>query len=81
MRKYVFLMMMKEIVLGNHIFANGIEFDPSKIIVINNLRIPQKKKDVCIFLGHVGFYRTIIHTFRKLATPLHSLLTKGVIFS
>ena len=72
-------MMMREgVVLGHFISADGIQVDPSKIRVIENIPAPRTQKEVRSFLGHVGYYRIFIENFSKLASPLFSLLMKDV---
>lgn len=75
-----FIMMQEEIVLGHHISIKGIQVDPTKIEVIQNINAPIKQKDVRSFLGHAGYYRRFIKDFSKIASPLYSLLTKDMEF-
>ena len=72
------MMMSEVVVLGHFIFADGIEVDPSKIKVIENIPTLGTQKEVCIFLGHAGYYQRFIEIFSKLATPLFTLLMKYV---
>ena len=74
------MMMSEGVVLGHFIFANGIQADPSKIRLIENIPTPRTQKDVRIFLGHAGYYRRFIEFFSKLASPLFTLLMKDVQF-
>lgn len=71
-----FLIMEEGIVLGHHVSKNGIQVDPTKIEVIQNLQTPAKQKDVRSFLGHAGYYRRFIKDFSKIVSPLYALLTK-----
>ena len=72
-------MMMSEcVVLGNFISANGIQVDPSKIRVIENISNLGTQKEVRSFLGHAGYYKRFIEIFSKLASPLFTLLMKDV---
>lgn len=66
--------------LGHFISAAGIQVDPTKIEIILTLPIPTKPKDVRSILGHVGYYRCFIKDFSKIASPLHTLLTKEAEF-
>lgn len=68
------------IVLGNHISNKGIGFDPTKVNVIVNVPRPRQKKDIRIFLGHVGYYRRFIKDFRKVSSLMFTLLTKDAKF-
>ena len=72
-------MMMREgVFLGNFISVDGIQIDPSKIRVIENIPTPGTQKEVCSFLGHDGYYRIFIKNFSMLASPLFTLLMKDV---
>ena len=70
------MMMSEGIVLGNFISIVGIQVDPAKIKVILNILIPQTKKEVHRFLGHVGYYRRFIEKNSKLSSPIFTLLMK-----
>ena len=58
-------MVTEGIVLGHKIFADGLEVDQAKIIVIKTLMSPTTVKGIRSFLGHVGFYRRFIKGFFK----------------
>nr|GFA10555.1 reverse transcriptase domain-containing protein [Tanacetum cinerariifolium] len=59
--------MVKEgIVLGHKISKEGIEVDKAKVNVISKLPHPTTVKGIRSFLGHVGFYRSISNTQKKL---------------
>jgi hypothetical protein len=70
------MMLTEGIVLGHHIYGSGMRVDPTKIYIITQIRIPSSQKEVHIFLGHAGYYRTFILNFTSLATPLFKLLSK-----
>jgi hypothetical protein len=70
------MMLTKGIVLGHHISVSGMRVDLEKIYIITQISIPSSKKEVCSFLGHVGYYRIFIPNFTSLATPLFKLLSK-----
>jgi hypothetical protein len=72
-----FMILTEGIVLGHHISLVGIKVDPTKIEVIINLPSPKTQKEVCSFLGHVGYYRCFVENFTKIACPLFSLLNKN----
>jgi hypothetical protein len=74
------MMLTEGIVLGHHIFDTCIRVDPTKIDIISQIRIPSSRKEVRIFLGHVGYYRRFIQNFTNLASPLFKLLAKEVEF-
>ena len=56
-------MMRKGVVLGKFISANGIQVDPSKIRLIENIPTPRTQKEVRRFLGHAGYYGRFIEKF------------------
>ena len=72
------MMMSEGVVLGHFISDDGIQVDPSKIRVIENIPTPRTQKEVHSFLGHVGYYRRFIEKFSKLDSPLFTLLMKDV---
>jgi len=55
--------------------------DPTKITLIKYLPLPQKKKYVCSFLGHVEYYQSFIQKFSKIVAPLYALLSKDMVLS
>jgi hypothetical protein len=56
------------IVLDHHISSAGIKVDPTKIKVIMDFPAPHSQKEVIIFLGHVGYYRSVI---AQISTPMN----------
>ena len=65
----------KEIQYLRHILSTkGIIPLPSKAQVINNMHPAKTAKQVCTFLGLIGYYRKFIRKFAKMAKPL-TLLT------
>ena len=57
-------------VLGHEISRREIEVDKAKIEVIAKLSVSKRVRDICSFLGHVGFYRRFIkNTLAKLLDP------------
>ncbi|KAK9000791.1 hypothetical protein V6N11_081277 [Hibiscus sabdariffa] len=75
-----YFMVDKGLILGHIVSSDGIAVDPSKTNVIRTLPYPTTVKEVCSFLGHVGFYRRFIRDFSKTSQPLCSLLQKDQIF-
>ena len=73
-------MMSEGVVLGHLISAYGIQVDPSKIRVIENIPTPGTQKVVHRFLRYVGYYKRFIENVSKLASPLFTLLMKDVQF-
>ena len=66
---------MKEIqYLGHILSTKGIRPLLSKMQAIKSMHPPKKPKQVCAFLGLMGYYRKFIRNFAKLAKPL-TLLT------
>jgi hypothetical protein len=74
------MMMSEGVVLEHFISSQGIQVDPSKIQVIENLPIPKTQTDVRSFLGHARYYRRFIKKNSKMASPLFVLLMKNVEF-
>jgi hypothetical protein len=64
------------IFLGHRVLERGIEVDPVKTEVIEQLPPPTNVMGVRSFLGHAGFYRKFIKDFSHIARPLTSLLAK-----
>ena len=67
-------------VLGHTISQQGLQVDPNNIAIIQRVSLPQKVRDVKIFLVLAGYYRRFIKDFSKLASPLFGLLGKDVEF-
>ena len=62
---------MKEIqYLGHILSTKGIKPLPLKTQAIKNMHLPKMLKQVCAFLGLVGYYRKFIKNFAKIAKPL-----------
>lgn len=75
------MLMIEGIVLGHLISSKGIEVDPKKIQIIQNLTTPLTQKDVQSLLGHARYYRRFIQNFSKIASPLFTLSAKDVVFT
>ena len=58
----------------------GLEYDPKKIEDIKSCHIPDCLRSVRQFLGFVGYYRRLVHSFADLAEPLVALTGKDVPF-
>ena len=58
--------------LGHILSITGIRPMPSKTQAIKNMQPPKTAKQVCPFLGVVGYYRKFIKDFTKMAKPLTS---------
>ena len=74
------MLLTEGIVLGHHIYSQGIKVDPAKIEVIAGLPSPKTQKEVRSFLGHVGYYLHFIENFTKIAAQKFKLLSKDVEF-
>ena len=66
--------------LGHIISKDGISVNPAKIRAVENFPRPKRKRDVMSFLGLCSYYRRFIHSFAKIAKPLHSLTEDSVPF-
>lgn len=64
------MIMNEGVVLRHYISTIGIHLDLAKVGVILKIPTPKTQRDVCSFLGHVGYYRCFIKEFSKLASPL-----------
>ena len=60
--------------LGHILSTKGTQPLPSKAQAIQHMHPPKTLKQVCAFLGLVGYYRNFIKNFVKKAKPL-TLLT------
>ena len=60
--------------LGHILSTTGIRPLPSKTQAINNMHPPKTPKQVCAFLGLIGYYRKFIKDSARIAKPL-TLLT------
>ena len=61
----------KEIQYLRHILSTTcIRPLPLKTQAINNMHPPKTAKQVCTFLGLIGYYRKFIKDFAKMAKPL-----------
>ena len=73
-------MVVKGIVLGQKIYAAGLEVDQVKVAIIKTLLPPTTVKGIRSFLGHAGFYKRFIRDFSKISRPLCRLLEKDANF-
>ena len=64
--------------LGHQIGRGGVRPEETKMKAIQEMPIPQTKKEVRSFLGLVGYYRRFIPHFATKAEPLTSLTKKGL---
>ena len=75
-----FLDVHKGVLLGYVVNEKGREPDPDKIAVIDELLTPTNAKGIAKLLGHVGWYRKLIHIFSKIVVPITRLLKKDCKF-
>ena len=69
-------MVREGIVLGHLVSSKGLKVVKAKVEVIQDLALPKMVRELRSFLGHVKFYRRLIHDFPKVSKPLTSLLYK-----
>ena len=62
--------------LGHILSTKGIQPLPSKTQAIQNMHPSKTPKQVCAFLGLVGYFRKFIRNFTTVAKPLtlHNML-------
>jgi hypothetical protein len=61
---------------GHAILVEGIAVDPSKIQEVLKWKSPRSVKQICSFLGLVGYYCRFIPNFSKIVKPMTKLLLK-----
>ena len=66
--------------LGHILGVEGIKAVPAKTEAIRAMHPPVNPKQVCAFLGLVGYYRKFIKNFAKIAKPLTVLTRMDVKF-
>ena len=54
----------------------GISADPKKIKAIEDWPVPKDVTDVRSFMGIIGYYRSFIEVFLRIANPITSLQKK-----
>ncbi|XP_024537806.1 uncharacterized protein LOC112348815 [Selaginella moellendorffii] len=69
------------VLLGRVVLARGLEVDPAKVNVVEELEAPQTVKELQAFLGHVGYHRRFIWHYVDVAFPLTGLLKKNIPFA
>ena len=67
--------------LGHILSTKGIQPLPSKTQAIQTIHPPKMPKQVCAFLGLVGYYRRFIKNFANIARPLTLLTCQQVKFN
>ena len=66
--------------LGHILSTKGIQPLPSKTQAIQTMHPPKMPKQICAFLGLVGYYRKFIKNFAKITKPLTLLTHQQVKF-
>jgi hypothetical protein len=64
------------VLLGHIVCKQGLLVDPSKISIIIYLPPPTSVRQLCIALGHTGYYRNFIKGYTQITTPMEKLLKK-----
>lgn len=62
---------------GHYISAQGVENDPTKVVVVESWHIPASVKELRSFLGLVGYYRKFVKNYSIISKLLTDLLKKG----
>jgi hypothetical protein len=75
-----FIGMDSGILLGHSVSVQGISVDLDKVTTIIALKAPMTIKEVRRFMGMVGYYRSFVEGYAKIAMPLTELLKKDVPF-
>lgn len=70
---------LKEVKYFGHIFSEqGMKIDPERINAIINMKSPNNKKELQMFLGMVNYLRKFIPNMANIASPLQMLLKNDV---
>lgn len=70
---------LKEVKYFGHIFSEqGMKIDPERVSAITNMKSPNNKKELQVFLGMVNYLRKFIPNMANIALPLQLLLKKDV---
>jgi hypothetical protein len=64
--------------LGHLVGKDGVRVDPKKIEAMKYWPHPKNLKSLCGFLGLIGYYLKFVKNYRKIATPLTTLLKKSL---
>jgi len=66
--------------LGHVITPQGLKANPKQVSAVRDFPVPQSVTQVRQFLGLTSYYRRFVKQFAKIASPLHSLTRKDVMF-
>jgi hypothetical protein len=56
---------------------DGVKVDPKNIEAIQDWPHPKTLKNLCGFLGLIGYYRKFVKNYGKIVAPLTALLKKN----
>ena len=68
-------------VLGHIVGRAGLACDPEKLSAVRAWHASGSVKQVCQFVGFVGYYRRFIQNFAELSELLVALTRKWVVFA
>ena len=66
--------------LGHTITPSGLKPSSDHLLAVKNFPVPKDIKSLRQFLGLSLFYRRFVHSFAKIAEPLHQLTRKDTLF-
>ncbi|MBW0583092.1 hypothetical protein O181_122807 [Austropuccinia psidii MF-1] len=66
--------------LGHVVSGLSLGIDKNKVAAVLLKPMPQKKKEIQLFLGFAGYYRQNIKDFASIARPLYKLCDKDSVF-
>lgn len=70
---------LKQVKYFGHIFSEeGMKIDPDRVKAIVNIKGPNNKKELQIFLGMINYLRKFVPNLADIAAPLQLLLKKNV---
>ena len=72
---------MEAAFLGHIVGRAGLACNPEKLSAVRAWHAPGSVKQVCQFVGFVGYYRRFIHNYAELSEPLVDLTRKGAVFA
>jgi hypothetical protein len=62
--------------LGHIVCKQGLLVDPYKIAIIFYLPPPTSVRQLCIALGHTGYYKNFIKGYAQITAPMENILKK-----
>jgi hypothetical protein len=63
--------------LGHIISRDGIRIDPNRVVAIQKINTPRRKKEVQYFLGRIIFLRRFIPNLAEIIKHITNMLRKG----